>query len=321
MNNMKHIFRISFLLTLLIFSCKKDDIAPDAKAFLDEVLDIMESHSINKYKINWTEFRNSVFEKVGAAKTIEQSYIGVEEALILLNDHHSYFRKPDGGLLFGYTHSCSAESFTTPSVPTNIGYIKVNQFSGSSNSNEAIEFTQEIQSQISNSDISDIIGWIVDLRGNSGGNMYPMLAGIGPILGEGIAGYFVYPDNAISSWGYSNGGAFLNSSVLTHITNSYELINANPKVVVLLDNAVASSGEVIAISFIGRENTKSFGASTCGQSTANMGYKISNNSTLVLTVANIGDRNMNIYGTQIKPDVVVNNENIIEQAIGWLENK
>jgi len=37
-------------------------------------------------------------------------------------------------------------------------------------------------------DRDDLIGWIVDLRGNGGGNMWPMLAGVGPVLGEGVVG-------------------------------------------------------------------------------------------------------------------------------------
>ena len=52
---------------------------------------------------------------------------------------------------------------------------------------------QQIQDQIKIMDHPYNIGWIVDLRGNGGGNMWPMLAGIGPILGEGIAGYFIDP--------------------------------------------------------------------------------------------------------------------------------
>jgi len=32
--------------------------------------------------------------------------------------------------------------------------------------------------------------WIVDLCGNGGGNMWPMLAGIGPLLGDSIVGRF-----------------------------------------------------------------------------------------------------------------------------------
>ncbi|MGA7930969.1 MAG: S41 family peptidase, partial [Candidatus Sulfotelmatobacter sp.] len=35
--------------------------------------------------------------------------------------------------------------------------------------------------------------WIIDLRGNLGGNMWPMLAGIGLVVGEGDLGSFQSP--------------------------------------------------------------------------------------------------------------------------------
>ena len=47
-------------------------------------------------------------------------------------------------------------------------------------------------------------GWIVDLRGNTGGNMWPMLTGIGPILGDGTVGSFVAADGNIT-WFYQDG--------------------------------------------------------------------------------------------------------------------
>ncbi|WP_374191873.1 hypothetical protein [Spirosoma foliorum] len=46
-------------------------------------------------------------------------------------------------------------------------------------------FTQAIQDQIKADDSDSIGGWLVDLRGNTGGNMWSMLAGIGPIWVKG----------------------------------------------------------------------------------------------------------------------------------------
>ncbi len=149
--------------------------------------------------------------------------------------------------------------------------------------------------------------------------MWPMLAGIGPILGEGIAGYFIDPDGNEPSWSFENGASIVNgTTTVTRIVNSYELIKSNPKVAVLLNNGIASSGEVIAISFIGRENTKSFGSPTCGLSTANSSFTISN-GTLILTTAYLADRNKTKYGIPIKPDVTVGNNNIIQRSIEWIE--
>lgn len=311
---------ICFLLMSLI-SCRKDEItiSDNAKDFIDEVLGIMETASINRYKINWTDLRGEVFEKVGAAQTIEQTYVGIKEALVLLNDNHSFFRAQDGTYISGSTNwNCYAQGISQPSIPEKAGYVRVNWFSGSTNSDAAIAFAQEIQDQIRYVDTSSIQGWIVDLRGNSGGNMWPMLAGIGPILGEGIAGYFVDPDSIQISWGYDNGTSFYHGYPMTVMQDPYELVNPNPKVAVLLDKAVASSGEAIAIAFIGREAAKSFGFSTCGKSTANQGFNLSDNSMLFLTVAFMADRNMNLYGSQINPDVEVNNQDIIQYALEWL---
>jgi hypothetical protein len=81
-----------------------------------------------------------------------------------------------------------------------------------------------------------------------------------------------------------------------------------------------SSGEAIAISFIGRENTISMGSSTCGLSTANALFNLSDNSALILSVAYMADRNKIPYGIPITPDNQVDNENIIEWAVLSIEN-
>jgi hypothetical protein len=51
-------------------------------------------------------------------------------------------------------------------------------------------------------------GWIIDLRGNGGGNMWPMLAGIGFVLGEGNLGYFVDGKSIEVAWRYQDGALY-----------------------------------------------------------------------------------------------------------------
>jgi C-terminal processing protease CtpA/Prc len=68
------------------------------------------------------------------------------------------------------------------------------------NNAASISFAGDIQEQIRNQDHQGIAGWIVDLRGNTGGNMWPMLAGVGPILGEGLAGHFIEPNGVEEPW-------------------------------------------------------------------------------------------------------------------------
>ncbi|WP_019039669.1 S41 family peptidase [Psychroflexus tropicus] len=233
----------------------------------------------------------------------------------MLDDDHSSYRGADGTNLFEGSIRCGFQSIGEVSTPETVGYVRVNSFSGSANSSDAISFAQDIQNQIISQDNSNTQGWIIDLRGNGGGNMWPMLAGVGPVLGEGIAGYFINADEIENSWGYQNDASLLNDDPVTQLNDFYTLNSQNPKVAVLLDDGVASSGEVIAISFIGRENTRSFGSPTCGISTSNGRFTLSDGTVLNLTNAFLADRNKNKYGIPVEPDEDLTDEDLIQSAV------
>lgn len=320
---MKNFLLAYLLLFVTLIGCKDDPapaLAPEAEDFLNEVLDIMERNSINRKTIDWQAFKMLVLEKATGAKTIAGTYPAIEEALKMLGDNHSFYVKANGGTISARTVPCNAQSVVRPATPPNIGYVKVSAYSGASDDAAGLAFATEIQDQIKDQDNTELTGWIVDLRSNLGGNMWPMLAGIGPILGEGTAGYFIDPDGNASSWGFVNGGAVSEGFVVTQLPNPYALIAPQPKVAVLLDAGVASSGEVIAISFIGRNNTKSFGASTCGTTTGNRGFTLSDNSTLYLSTVYLADRNKNLFGIPVEPDFTSSNQNVVQDALEWLEN-
>ena len=292
-----------------------------AKNYLNELMDIMQNNSINKHRIDWPEFRKEVLRTADGAETIEDTYPGVEKALELLEDNHSFYIKPDGGGISATTFVCDQENITETSWPDHIGYVKVNSFSGGASDGPAIKFAEDIQRQISDQDNEQLAGWIVDLRGNLGGNMWPMLAGIGPLLGEGTAGYFIDADNNRSPWGYSNGAAVANNTeVITELPTPYPTLGNSPKVAVLLSNSIASSGEAIAVSFIGRPNTRSFGTATCGLSTSNRYFRLSDGAALLLTNAYFADRDRNIFGRSLEPDETVDDETIIQAATNWIMN-
>ncbi len=148
--------------------------------------------------------------------------------------------------------------------------------------------------------------------------MFPMLAGVGSILGDGIAGYFVHPDGLETAWGYTDGAAWTGQSTIVTLPNPYELINAQPKVAILSDNGIASSGEALIISFKGRANTRSFGEQTCGLSTANTAFTLDTFGTLILTVSTMADRDKQICGGSVEPDIVLDPSEAIQAAIEYI---
>jgi carboxyl-terminal processing protease len=142
-----------------------------AAAYLSGVLDTMQANSINRYRIDWASFRQTV------------THPAISTALGLLDDHHSLFVRPDGSHISNPNRlPCSDPDVATPSVPPEIGYVRVGSFSGSGLT--PVEFAVDVQRRIAAADKAGLSGWIVDLRGNGGGSMWPMVAGLGPILGR-----------------------------------------------------------------------------------------------------------------------------------------
>ena len=71
-----------------------------------------------------------------------------------------------------------------------IGYLNVPAYSGG-DATAARSFATKAHEQLAAAVDDAGCGWIVDLRGNTGGNMWPMLAGLKPFLGDEPLGTFV----------------------------------------------------------------------------------------------------------------------------------
>lgn len=317
-------YLILIIICLTTFSsCKNEpgeEIVPEntLEPFLNEVIQIMELNSINRLNIDWVDFKSRVFSAAGDATTIQAAEPALREALRLLGDNHSLIRLVNGNFISESEANCNSLPVSVSNVPSDIGYVRIGAYGGSVNDDDAQTYMQSIRDLMKATDGQDLKGWVVDLRGNSGGNMYPMIAAVGPILGEGTAGHFLDPDGSSSTWAYSNNASTINGQQVSIPNDTYQLINQNPKVAVLINNGVASSGEAVAISFIGRDKTKSFGSSSCGLSTANRAFNLSNGSVLILTVSYMADRDRNQFGTPVVPDQVSAAANTVSEAIEWL---
>jgi len=93
----------------------------------------------------------------------------------------------------------------------------------------------------------------------------------------------------------------------------------DPKVAVLTDGRAASSGEAVVISFRRRPNTRSFGGATCGLSTSNSTFRLTDGALLLLTTAVMADRTQSPYGDVVVPDETIGGDApVVERAVAWL---
>jgi carboxyl-terminal processing protease len=291
------------------------DTAPLAE-HLEELLNVMQANSVRTRSIDWARLRRDVFAAAGSAQTITEAYPAIELAVTRLDDFGSRYTARDGRVLgilpFG---GCDAASPPPPPLPPNIGYVKIAECNCAGA--DADRFAESLQQAIAKADGPEITGWIVDLRGNLGGNMWPMIAGVGPILGEGIIGWIVYNDRDYERE-YRDGQALSLGEAFARVASPYTLINASPRVAVLTNKAVSSAAEAVAVYFRGRPGTRSFGTPTCGHHHLEQGFFLSNRATLTLTTAAHEDRARKQYVGPITPDEVVADGEAINRAVTWL---
>ena len=158
----------------------------------------------------------------------------------------------------------------------------------------------------------DAQGVVLDLRGNRGGNMYPMIAAVSPLLPDGIILKFkgrkrtvpVSLDYVLSSNGLAAGEIPKFPSTLP--------------VAILTDEWTGSSGEAVLLCFRGLGNARSFGIPTAGFASANIVEPLSDGYTLLITVSCNEARTGEVFcDDPVSPDVET--QTPLEDAEAWIK--
>src|SRR5277367_2019769 len=312
-------------------------ITPDAAAFLDNAIDIMRQHALHGQGVDWEALRAEAFKRAGGAFNPIDTYPAIYWYLVQLGDPGSHLRLPPGlypdqiALLQQAekeaTNTAPPSTRTETTVPTaftsrrlpeghivtvqgkNFGYVVLPRCSAKDNDGLLL-YAADVRRILTDLSGQSPKGWIVDLRGNTGGNMWPMLAGIGPILGDGSVGSFVANDGNVS-WFYQDGKTGTRNPAgleTVSLTLQEEPVLQTPSVApvaVLVDNSTASSAEAITIAFHGRPASRSFGSRTAGKSTAVQPFKLDDGAELYLTTAIDADRSGKAYPDGFTPDQVI----------------
>jgi carboxyl-terminal processing protease len=292
-----------------------------AQTYLATALDLIERHALYRQHLDWPTIRATAMQRATYAQVPADTYDAIRWVLTQLGEQHSFFATPDQGDP-AITSGRYDREVTTPFAQLRrdrIGYLHIPGFRGSPQ--QCAQFATTLQMQIAQLDASAPIGWMVDLTDNTGGNMWPMLAGLGPLLGEGTLGAFAFPELPPVPWFYTAGQAGVADTCLTQTTTGgYELQRAHTPIAILTSTRTASSGEAVALAFCGRAQTRRFGTPTRGLTTANEGFDLPDGATISITVATFMDRIGRIHEGAIEPDQVVHGDATMLQdaAAGWL---
>ena len=290
---------------------------PDRQVYLGEAIDLMETHSINRDQVNWSQLRESVLAELDSSSPADV-HRAIRFALEQLGDSHSFLLEPERRSL----RAAGAFDKYYPAPKGNwmdeeVGCLTVPAFSGSEDA--ARVYASTLHGIIEEFDSQGPCGWIVDLRDNTGGNMWPMLAGIGPLLQGEIAGAFVDSQGARQSWVYRDGKAGIDASLQSYVEDDLYRVRRDLPIAVLQNGQTSSSGEAVVIAFRGRPHTRTFGLPTAGLTTSNQTFELSDGAALLLTTKFFADRAGKRHDGPLIPDEhVKDDDNVSDQAIQWL---
>jgi len=209
-----------------------------------------------------------------------------------------------------------------------IGYIELPGFSG-----YPYTYPGLAHERIRSLDQTPICGWIIDIRRIGGGDLWSYLAAIGPILGEGDVGGFLYADGTHELWSYRAGKVLWAGDERPESLvqgGIYKPNRSMAPVALLTSPATIAAGELVIVAFEGRGNVRTFGEPTRGLPTLSMHTPLSDGAHIFVSGAFGTDRNGNVYKGSILPDERVeidwskfgaDQDPVILAAVDWLNTQ
>ncbi len=298
-----------------------------ATEYIGAACDTIKKHSLIRDSFDIRKIRPTALRIAGEAKKYSDCYLAVSyllESLREYGDYHSFFMKASEVENWKNTGSAVSKiQFATHKVIDGCGYINVPPFHGG-NPQSMLAYADSLQSAVRQLEGAGINGWLIDLRENTGGNMEPMLAGLGPLFSSYKLGSLVDVENNRNAWYYENGRYFTDDDAGWSVSDPVTLKSTLP-IAVMTSTSVGSSGEIVVISFIGNARTKSFGQPTMGLTTGNGSFEMPDGSQLFLASTIMADRNDKLYTGSILPDVQIDKmivdrvDVVLQQAIAWIK--
>jgi carboxyl-terminal processing protease len=305
------VFSVVFLYISVVHAYQNEN-----ESVVLEVYRLMKEHVITRNEIDWLALKVSTLQILGDSPTLQERNEAISHLLIQTKTNHSFYRDVySDRIIYESVLNCRVAVENLHPQKNDIGYIKVDSFSNS-DKEMITNFAQSIADQLIKEDKRQLKGWIVDLTHNNGGNMWPMLAGLSPLLGNGVHGFFISPDGKSIKWGTHNGRSILGNRVKASLKQQYRVKNKEIPIAVLVSKQTASSGEAVLVSFKGFKKSRFFGQHSCGQSTSNRRFLLKNGDQLLLTTSTFADRYETAYGGSILVDELT--ESPLREAEDWI---
>lgn len=324
--------------------------APSAAAAfpLDKLLATVREQSVFRKKIDWPQAEADLRAGMARASSDEEVANAVVALFAKMNDVHSMleWKGRSYANYEGLADAARAKvrplldreqaqtgKIVATMIEDRVAYVLVPAMPAYT-ADDIRSFSRALYGRVSDLMARKPLGWIVDLRLDGGGNLYPMLLGLSPLLGDGVVGGTIDADGReVQKWVLKEGGLYWRDGAgdraFAELGQPARVSDPKASVVVLLGPTTRSSGQATALAFRGRPNCVMIGEPTAkGTTTVTNPFPLGRDATLSLAVGFMADRNGAACESQVLPDKTVvggdffdslKEDSKVLAALAWLE--
>lgn len=294
--------------------------------YLAGALDRIEKTALFSPAVDWAEVRREAGAVLEHARQYADTHDFLEEVLVRAGGRHSGLNRPYRRRQF----SLEQLEALGPPEPTGriiegaagpVAYLRIPRTDRTDR--DAARYIAAGEHVLRTLTAAGPRGWIVDLRANIGGNMWPMLAVTSPLLPEDVLGCFEDRDGGYRAFSVKAGSALLAERRMAHLPAYPELSHHDhaAPIAVLVSRYTASSGEVVALAFRARPGVRFIGAPTRGLTTANTAHTLRDKTLMRITVSYFADHHRNRLDGPVPVDQDLTGHDrsaVLDTALRWL---
>ena len=297
---MKHLIWVVVAM-VMVASCGMPVNQDTPQGYVKNCVRILDKEALYADSPQWKAKKKEVLAQKIA--TMEEAHALVAEAAGVAGGKHSFLQAPVKD-----TVSYPEEAPETTVLKGGILYVKLPAHSGVKISDT--RYTLPVLEFLK--DHKEPMGRIIDLRGNTGGNMYPMIAAVSPLLPDGVVLRFKGRKRTTPIW--------LEAVIQSQKIPTKFIFKCNETpMAILTDGQTASSGEATLLCFRGLKHVRTFGAPTAGYASANQSHILNDGYLLAVTISGDMARTGEVFcDSPIVPDV--RSKEPLKDAINWIQS-
>ena len=263
-------------------------------AYVHDALDAIQRTALFSDAVNWDDVRGQACSVLTDASCYTDTHAFLATVLRQAGGRHSHLTTPQ--LPQQRELSPRFAAALGPPVPTGhlietgpvpVGYLRLPRLSGS--------LARRRRYLAAGAGVLNVLmptrprGWIVDLRANIGGNMWPMLAVAAPLLPTTVLGHFQLPDASYQTWSQHGGWIRLDGKPMARSRGPRPDGDEHTPIAVLTSRHTASAGEAVALAFRAQPAACLIGTPTAGLTTGNHTHVLRDGTRLHISGSRYAD--------------------------------